>query len=258
MSEFDGPSILIPQAIYGTRAFHVQSDGDLLSPLQSSFTWKPGVNHADCVHSDIRNRMKRFGLDSDGGHRVPDKDCSCGFYAYHNNKFNPYANDDFAVETIIEGTGKALVGSKGFRVERAEIKAVCMPQHLAPAPKFPAKHIGTAAGIGFPISMAVATFVFTWAATLSGPSAVFAYMLAIALLLLAGTLVYKVLWNLSYMVSPDRAGGSRVRATMFDNIKKKYPDIQVFETRAQMVKAFPSLGNAVEIVKDVKHVTQDS
>ena len=63
-------------------------------------------------------------------HDVTDPDCTCGFYAYTSPKAL-YANSTGGspeVFGIIKGYGKATMGTKGFRIEKAEIVALTIPQ----------------------------------------------------------------------------------------------------------------------------------
>lgn len=48
--------------------------------------------------------------------------CSCGFYAYLNgfNEYNHYTR----VTGVIEGYGETLIGSRGFRAQKARILAI--------------------------------------------------------------------------------------------------------------------------------------
>lgn len=62
-------------------------------------------------------------------HEVPDESCKCGFYAYteldHNElDYNPAER---MVIGVVKGTGRTLLGSQGFRSEKAEIVALVSP-----------------------------------------------------------------------------------------------------------------------------------
>lgn len=52
--------------------------------------------------------------------------CSCGFYAYYSSSPNQYINGS-RVTGIIEGYGNTLIGTLGFRSEKAKIVALYIP-----------------------------------------------------------------------------------------------------------------------------------
>lgn len=54
--------------------------------------------------------------------------CTCGFYAYFDGS-NEYAEDagTLGITGIVEGYGKAVVGDRGFRAEKARIVALVAP-----------------------------------------------------------------------------------------------------------------------------------
>lgn len=63
-------------------------------------------------------------------HDVTDPKCTCGFYAYTSPRAL-YANSTGGspeVFGVIKGYGKATLGTKGFRIEKAEIVALTVPQ----------------------------------------------------------------------------------------------------------------------------------
>ena len=57
---------------------------------------------------------------------VPGDHCECGFWAYWDLKENffSYDNGHILVCGIIEGTGRVLIGERGFRSQYAEITAL--------------------------------------------------------------------------------------------------------------------------------------
>lgn len=76
-------------------------------------------------------------------HVVPNESCACGFYAYTDPKheqlgtrraantspfsFVPIATQQTYVLGVIRGSGRTLIGTKGFRCEKAEIVALRSP-----------------------------------------------------------------------------------------------------------------------------------
>lgn len=69
-------------------------------------------------------------------HAVPDEKCQCGFYAYSDPRheeaatrpwIGPSSTPGRYILGIIRGTGRTLIGTKGFRCEKAEIVALLDP-----------------------------------------------------------------------------------------------------------------------------------
>lgn len=56
-------------------------------------------------------------------HTVAGVDCTCGFYAYFDEEANPN-HQSGQIHGLIEGTGIATVGTRGFRVEKARLIAL--------------------------------------------------------------------------------------------------------------------------------------
>ena len=88
--------------------------------------WQPGENTAVCLD----------GTSTHGTGTVPDSRCFCGFYAFWTLP-PPYsllsAPGLIPVCGVIEGYGKVLIGSKGFRCARARVLALHVPDAgLAP------------------------------------------------------------------------------------------------------------------------------
>lgn len=63
-------------------------------------------------------------------HQVAQLNCTCGYYAYFDNGDNPNHCRGLDVYGVIEGYGRATVGARGFRCEKAVIKALIIkPKH---------------------------------------------------------------------------------------------------------------------------------
>lgn len=65
-------------------------------------------------------------------HDSPVEDCKCGFYAYTDTDHEEldadiYHDSNDYVLGIVKGTGRTLIGTRGFRCERAEIVALRDP-----------------------------------------------------------------------------------------------------------------------------------
>ena len=129
----------------GVRAFSVDTAGQLYG-LTYPTRWLPGENERRCYNyqptdgslvgcpcplcSSARGdaATERW---SDTDHPVC-LECSCGFYAITDSD-NEYMCSYFGVVTprvegVVEGYGTVVVGSKGFRAEKARIVALVVPK----------------------------------------------------------------------------------------------------------------------------------
>ena len=125
-----GPKFSI-EALTGMRAWRVNQDGSLISPVYTGFVWGAGDNVA--VHGDgTANPWARPPVGHD---ECPTRECSAGFYAYHSEDYW-FANDGSTgsyaahfpwVSGLIAGWGRLVNGPKGFRCGKATIVALCLP-----------------------------------------------------------------------------------------------------------------------------------
>lgn len=115
-----GPEQLVPGVLRGYRTWRLNGFGQLTSTAQH-YTWGPtagalcsrggpcGCGNSQCV----------FTQASGNGHEAPSVDCGCGLYGW-------YAPDDSRIVPshvfgCIEVSGRVLLGTHGFRAERARI-----------------------------------------------------------------------------------------------------------------------------------------
>lgn len=125
-------------SLLGLRSFSVGPDGHLTGVVQP-YPYTAEENVAVCVRGDrVLNRMLMH-LDGPVGqqaraaeekHQLLNLDCSCGFYAYFNG-IDPYSSagsvmfgSSARVTGLIEGYGRTVVGTKGFRAEKARLVAI--------------------------------------------------------------------------------------------------------------------------------------
>jgi hypothetical protein len=108
---FDGhvaDAELTTQPVTGLRAFTVDAAGRLTG-LHYSTVFKPGLNTAYCRLCGTKEM----------------RDCSCGFYAYFDGEDDGanYLRRDHqvGVGAVIRAQGRIVVGTKGFRAEKAEL-----------------------------------------------------------------------------------------------------------------------------------------
>jgi len=127
MSEFSGVPF-VAGALYGIRAFDVSPEGTLHSP-SATFDWGPDINIAICNReTGLYNRMII------SRHKIASGDCTCGFYAYFQTKYDAYWIPGRA-RAIIKATGTITYGSRGFRCEKARIVAIAFDETVTDTPQ---------------------------------------------------------------------------------------------------------------------------
>lgn len=143
-TDFTGPAFdFAVGEVYGMRIWNMDDYGRLRARhMQGAAPWRPGVNTAVCVARDgspIRGLLYGTGsvtvdpaaqAETDV-HAAPDERCTCGFYAYTHDPAATY--ESTSVTGVIRGTGRTLIGTKGFRTEKAEIVALLDPTSLREA-----------------------------------------------------------------------------------------------------------------------------
>lgn len=148
---------LVPGSLLGCRTFRLDQDGDLKSAVQDYF-WRGGVNTAICLADRTGARALSIALrratyprwmiqafsEQRADHSAPSDTCSCGFYAVwdtydawhamsNHGRFRRWSQEDWrylhytAVLAVVEATGRVLLGTKGFRAEKCEVKALLLP-----------------------------------------------------------------------------------------------------------------------------------
>lgn len=109
--------------ITGIRCWKIDRKAEALVPVSTMipYTWCAGVNNAWCH----RNRIQ-LHWEEPADHRLMGLGCTCGFYAYY-CEAHTYRNNA-SIEGVIEGFGRCVVGSRGFRCERAIVRALVHPE----------------------------------------------------------------------------------------------------------------------------------
>lgn len=117
----------------GIRCWKVNRAVELLLPVSmvlnaqpDQTAWRPGTNNANCYREFVQPAWER-----PNDHRFMGVDCTCGFYAYY-EECHQYRNNS-TIEGVIEGFGRCVVGTRGFRCERAVIRALVRPEPAAMA-----------------------------------------------------------------------------------------------------------------------------
>jgi hypothetical protein len=127
----------------------------LLKSVYREYYWSPGVNVARCTplgrdskagpplirREECKEQHKHGGdwpfvsgdLRCHREHLIGiDPECECGFYAYTATTDNPYLRSDRSlhVQGIIQGWGRTIIGTKGFRCTMARIAALVLPLYI--------------------------------------------------------------------------------------------------------------------------------
>lgn len=133
----DSDSELIMGSVFGLRGWNQDALGRLIPVSIGSSPFKPGVNTATCPYVS----SEKFYLDADGRTKRKAKvptirdhsmaKCTCGYYAYFDDDTDDSRHG--TVGGIVEGTGLAVIGEKGFRVEKAELKALIVRRSVSTA-----------------------------------------------------------------------------------------------------------------------------
>lgn len=142
-----GQRELIPGTLTGVRRFNVDALGRLTGVTHKD-VWRPGVNEGTCKgNSGLTTWPSGYHQYSSSGgyityhtspninivepeapeppsHRVGSKYCTCGYYAFFDYDAENHGYQKGHVTAIVEGTGVATVGEKGFRCEKAEVVAL--------------------------------------------------------------------------------------------------------------------------------------
>lgn len=109
---------LFPGSVFGLRSWALLRQGPKME-LRGNYgqTWHTGTNTAICIG---RYRSHPANV-------VPKKGCSCGFYMYWGLEQLHDAAADKRVYGVVEGWGRTIIGTKGFRCQYAHIRALCVP-----------------------------------------------------------------------------------------------------------------------------------
>lgn len=125
-------------SVFGHRTWLVDAGGNLRGVTFKKPPWTPGVNEAVCQQYSctcpaclmfglaVGVERKPDGAPGDGEHLALHR---CGFYAYfkyERNEYTPWRYMPVA-HGIIEGFGETVLGPRGFRAQRARIRALHLP-----------------------------------------------------------------------------------------------------------------------------------
>ena len=119
-----GEPALIPAGLRGYRTWRINYRGELRSTLVRH-TWQLSGEQAVCHRTellDVSRITKGVGLAFDHGGSCPHPPCGCGIYGWYDPDDTRLAQA--AVFGAVEASGRILMGTHGFRAERARVLAV--------------------------------------------------------------------------------------------------------------------------------------
>lgn len=294
-SACSGSPPLVLGGARGRRVFYLDADG-WMRGVTYRHPWRDGENVAECMVTKKVNVMAphrpstlwlamppydcagvRFGADPD----VPpellpgfdwdkcdglDPECACGFYAYHDG-YTQYAmsGPGCRVTAVVEAYGRVVLGTTGYRAEKARILGVVKPasteasmrrrsmegakqgmeQTLAAVKAQPGALLGRS-----PRRMEVL------AATSAILAAVVPHKFTAAFLMLTGVLVanayiFKRVFKEEYeqtvatleehiaQLEDQIAGLPHDYSDHIANAMNNYPNVRFFETTEELAKEFP-------------------
>lgn len=112
--EYSGEEdILTIEGVIGYRQWGFIPHTGLISMKPAD--WSTGKLHARCQRMLFEQNFKE--------HKSPEISCYCGIYA-HYLPLESYARHHASVFGVIEGSGKILMGTRGYRAEKAKILAL--------------------------------------------------------------------------------------------------------------------------------------
>jgi hypothetical protein len=126
----------IAGTIIGLRSFSVTPDG-VLTGVTHRLPWSPGLNEAVCDGGRSPFVFAAFPPRASEPHRVAQVDCTCGFYAYFDERYNEF-HSPINVLGIVESFGTVTVGSRGCRASKARLIALVRNDHAAHQDRVPA------------------------------------------------------------------------------------------------------------------------
>lgn len=113
--DYKGSELLILESVRGYKQWSWNKERKLVSMFTAD--WSNGSHTSVC---------SRYELDKDKSsarHRSPDNGCTCGIYA-HYLPLESYEKVRNSVFGVVEASGKILMGTKGFRAEKAKVVAL--------------------------------------------------------------------------------------------------------------------------------------
>jgi hypothetical protein len=146
-------------SVRGYRWWRVGATIDLLSPWRGPVRWQPGENEAACLGRRVMFGWRSAKRPHPRG--CPEVGCECGFYGLHSV---PELNDTpgrsiwelDAVSSggrhglvlgVVEGYGRVLIGTEGFRAHFGRILALYAAAEVPDAHRVPLDDVAARYGI---------------------------------------------------------------------------------------------------------------
>jgi hypothetical protein len=153
-----GPELMVG-AVYGYRWWRLGPSGELFSPWRGPYAWERGLNEAQCLLNKRLLGGWRAGPSRWFGHTervhdtpIPARECHCGFYGlwgipiaapgvipmlWEIDPSTSGAGHGF-IFGVVQGSGRLLLGTDGFRARWAQPVAVATGGAVAPSPSYEA------------------------------------------------------------------------------------------------------------------------
>ncbi len=113
--DYKGNELLILESVRGFKQWSWNKDRKLVSMFPAD--WSNGSLTSTCSRSEL-NKDK-----SSATHVSPAIECTCGIYA-HYLPLESYEKPRNSIFGVVECSGKLLMGTKGFRAEKAKVVAL--------------------------------------------------------------------------------------------------------------------------------------
>ena len=120
---------LVPAALTGYRQWRTSLDGTLRS-VSYDYTWSK-TESASCREMHARRGWK-YGISDVHPNQIPADNCGCGIYGWYSPDHS-YSRHSGDVLGVVKVSGLTLMGTHGFRTQKAEIVAVSKPKGLEAA-----------------------------------------------------------------------------------------------------------------------------
>jgi len=137
--------------VRGLRAFKADELGRLTG-LSYEQVWTPGENVSDCRKPSDKKPRRNMLIEFFRPTKAADHsmvECTCGFYAFYDGR-NDYRRDEdekpqksqgvfyaygyqpakATISAVVEGYGETVIGTRGFRAQKAKIVALYIPKGI--------------------------------------------------------------------------------------------------------------------------------
>ncbi|QJU52962.1 hypothetical protein SCB71_06485 [Herbiconiux sp. KACC 21604] len=259
MSEFSGLGFGVG-VVRGARSFNVTPDGRLTGVFHQR-EWVAGENVASCMSlssstdaliAAIRGLTRSsYGLPAipfsgEVGPTPKSHDmskCTCGFYAYYDGS-NDYATDA-RVSAVVEGYGQTVIGTRGFRAGKARIVALHLEASEPPKPwKWWLHPHRWAVEKLVDRSLRTNSFSNSWIVSIGMITAFIGIGIWLLVIDWKAFEIYLFERYRSVSKNPSkwyrpRDNGRGLTPEQVDGIRRGFPDVPLFSSFEEMVRAFP-------------------